>query len=765
MSEQAGRPARVQEALDFFRTVEDAEHDQRAREQEALQFQVPEYAWTDDVKQARQAQTVNGIPLPARPMISIPWLDQPIQLNLNAERRAHLGVQVHALTEDASDDTAEVMRDLYRTIEVDSRAGLARSWGHERSVKAGRGAYRVLKVYDPSGGHPSDQKLVIKRILDQGRAYFDPFAQEPDFSDGERALVVDDVPWRTYQRLYPESTLASYTDSEFEGLGSETDAWMSGDTEESRKIRVAEFFYVEHRRETVRWTDAEGQPQSRPDDRRQVKWCKLNAIEILEEGEWEGELIPLIPTIGRELIPFQGQRRWEGMYGPQKDAVRLANYAASAAIETSALEPKAPFDVDPEEIEGLESWWQQANLRNFPYLPRRKFLHGQVMAPVQRIQADTSKLQVNVMLLQQAKDFIHTGTGAFEPTLGQETRNVKSGRMTLALQQQHEEGNSNWLDNLSEISMTLEARIIIEMMPFVYDRPGRIARLLDLENTPRMVMLNQPFVAGPDGRPQPIKPGEQVAGAKHYNLRTGKYGVTVSIGKGYKSRVEQGQDQLGQLFQAEPQLFQLLGDLWLKFTDFPGHMEAAERIKKMLPPQLQQDQGPEAAAQQATALKAQVQQLTAQLQQAVEYVKTEQAKHAAQVQIAGIKAETDKVIAEANNATKVLVARITAAKDALDADMAAKEELLATGLQHAHEATEAEKDRQHERATLDQQHRIATAQAQQDTLHQGALAEQAHGQALEAGDASHRQALEQGEQAGQQQLEQLAATPQPATTP
>jgi hypothetical protein len=101
------------------------------------------------VKDTRKAQTIDGIiVLPERPSLSIPTLDQPIQLALNQERQAHLGVQVHPLTEDADDDTAEVLQGLYRRIETDSRADLARSWAHERAVKCGRGWYRVNKVMD-----------------------------------------------------------------------------------------------------------------------------------------------------------------------------------------------------------------------------------------------------------------------------------------------------------------------------------------------------------------------------------------------------------------------------------------------------------------------------------------------------------------------------------------------------------------------------------------------------------------------------------------
>jgi hypothetical protein len=91
----------------------------------------------NDVKDQRKPQLVGGVAIPQRPMLSIPSLDHPIQLVLNAEKAAHLGIGIHPLSDEADDDTAEVMQGLYRRIEVESRAGLARSWAFERAVKAG----------------------------------------------------------------------------------------------------------------------------------------------------------------------------------------------------------------------------------------------------------------------------------------------------------------------------------------------------------------------------------------------------------------------------------------------------------------------------------------------------------------------------------------------------------------------------------------------------------------------------------------------------
>lgn len=753
------------QALDRFRLAIEAEQQQRLREVEDLQFQVPELQWPDEARNQRQAQIVNGIPVPARPMLSIPMLDQPIQLVLNQERQAHLGVTVHPLNTDANDDTAEVLQGLYRTIERDSRAQLARSWAFERATKCGRGVYRVLTEYEPwqDGDDPGskwDQCIKIRRILRQESVHLDPFAQEPDWSDGEWAFVTEWLPKAKYERLYGASSLVDADSSDLLGVDQDAPSWIKGD-KESLAYLVAEYWWTTFEEETV--VDGD---RTRTIQRPTVHCRKMNGIEWLEEAqEWNGRHIPLIPVIGRELIPFDGARRWTGIIGPNKDSQRLFNYAASGAVEAAALEPKAPFDVDPEEIEGFEGIYQQANTRNFPYLPRRKWLHGQMMPPLARIQGDTSKLQMNAMLLQQAGEFIHSGTGAFEPTLGQQSSSAKSGRAVLALQQQHDQGNSNWLDNLADISMTYEAKVVLDLIPKIYDRQGRVAQVLDLEGNTSPVMLNSAYREDPQTkRPTPMPPPmpgmppqANQQDVKHYDLSKGRYGVSVTVGKAYNTRLEEGQDKMGQLFQAEPELFKILGDLYLQFSDFPGHLEAAERMKKMLPPQLQ-DQ-PDQAASQVPQLKAQLQQLSQVAQQQQTYIQNEQAKHDAQLKMTEMETSAKVEIERMKNATSMAVAEINARAKGVLSQNEAQMESMALGQEHAFQIHEGMKDRAHEQAMGAMQAQQAQQQAAQQSAQDQAATQQQGDLASQQSAQDHGQALAQGQQAADQAAAQQAMQP------
>jgi len=464
----------IEQALHRFRVGTDADDAQRRREVSALRFQVPALAWPDDVKEQRKPQIVGGVALPQRPMLSIPSLDQPIQLTLNAERAAKLGIHIHPISEEADDETADVIQGLYRRIEVDSRASLARTWAYERAVKCGRGYYRVLTEPDPDAGSPFDQKISIKRILQQASVVLDPFAQEADGSDGEWAFLVQDMPWDTYIRRYPKSQMAAFDADEFSLVGVQTPEWVTGEADSAgRAVRVAEYYRLEYAtRRRVLLDDGsdafddevpEGRIIREGDGSRSVEeqvptlwWSTINAVEELAPAQTlDGRYIPIIPVIGRELIPFEAQRRWVGIIEPNIDAARLLNYSASSAVELASLESKAPYLMVEGQEEGHEQEFQLANVRNFPYLRYKNVsLNGTPAPPPQRTQVDTSRLGPSMVLLQQAREFIHQGTGAFESALGQQSQTARSGRSVLALQQQYEQGSSHFLDNLAEISLT-----------------------------------------------------------------------------------------------------------------------------------------------------------------------------------------------------------------------------------------------------------------------------------------------------------------------
>jgi hypothetical protein len=380
--------------------------------------------------------------------------------------------------------------------------------------------------------------------------------------------------------------------------------------------------------------------------------------------------------------------------------------------------------------EGFEVMWKQSNTRNFPTLKVKPVTIAGAPAPLpQRVPIDGSRLSVSMQLLQQADQYIQATTSTFDPSLGRGGSD-RSGRAVMALQQQTDAGTSQYLDNLAAISMTYEAKVILDLIPAVYDRPGRVVQIVKGEEDQSAAIVNLPFFMDPEsGRPRPIPvggipqmpggppppgglvPGLPPVGApsppgmppmgglppmgmppgagpvppgmpfpggngaapmilsppkrKFFDLTTGVYGVSVSVGRSFQTRLDEGAAEIGQILQGNPALLPLIGPLYFRYRDFPGSQEISELLKKErqhMMPWLDEDEGDNVAAltAQLQQLQEQGQQLQAELAKASDYIKTDQAKWAAQAALAQGKADLDVHLQSMKDATTIQVEKLRA---------------------------------------------------------------------------------------------------------
>ena len=661
----------LDEARDRFKLAVDADARQREQEREDLRFQVPEEQWEDSARKARMGDQFT----PPRPTLSITKIDAPVRLTRNLARAAKLGVNVHPISEEADEETAEIIQGLYRRIERDSNATTARMWAFDRALKAGRGFYRVTTAYDEDADETFDQEIRIERILYQDAVYLDPAALQPDWSDGEWAFVTAWVPLPTFKRQYPGAKVST-GDSAIAWEDSQRSApdWVRGGFGKDSAVLIAEYWYKEHETVTVEIGE-----HKRQRDEVRVYVAKITGAEIVEEPTlWNGHYIPIIPVLGSELQPYDERRRFAGMITNAKDGQRLYNYAASSMVEGMALEPKAPFIGVEGQFEGHEAQWLQANTRNFPYLEYRpRDLNGTPAPPPQRAQVDGTRMNLAVMALREADGFIQSTTAVHEPSLGRLSKDERSGRAILALQQQADTSNGDYISNLAEVAMAYEARVVLDLMPAIYDRPGRITRIIRGDDQKsESVALNAPFVAE-EGRPRVVPQGTK--GAKTYDLAAGRYGLDVDIGRSYRTRLQEGDEALTRIVEARPDMMEVFGDIWFQFRDHPGANEISKRlakIREMKYPGLGEGEGgqmpPEQIQAQAQAMKQENEALKQHLQAAGQAIQTDQAKQQAQL----MKAQMDgqAALAKAQMDQQTALAKVQMEIASKEAIAAAQEE-------------------------------------------------------------------------------------------
>lgn len=688
----------LEQALIRWKFASEAEQNQRSQEIDDLSFQIPDNQW---IPAARDKRDKAG-----RPRVSISKIDQPIQRVLNQERSAHLGVNIHAISEDSSDDTAEVIQGLYRAIERDSVARQARRWAYHRGVLAGRGYWRVSKVYDEESGNPFDQKIVIEQIYYQNSVIFDPASTRQDRSDANYCFVESWVDEDTYKLEFGREE--PVTALEFEDMNNRAPGWTEY-RDGKRSFRIVEYWYKEVEKETIvllkdgRAVAAKeapegkimkhprsGAPMRREKSVTKVKFAKISGRDVKDEQDWDGQYIPIIPFIARELQPFDGQRWAVGLINHSKDGQRFFNYAVSTYLERMGQEPKAPIVGYVGQFEGLEEEWDALNTENISRLevnPVTDKATGAVLPLPQRMQIDLSGVSLAGQAMQVADGLIQSTTTVYDAGLGRLTEDTRktSGRALLALQQESDVSTSDFMDQYS-LAIAHEARVILDLLPYVYDRPGRVARILRGDSDKHeTVMLNKPYTMQ-GGKPTPVNPearpslGQSLMTALgrgpapqpaplNYDLTKGRYGVEVKVGKSYATRLEHGAEFMQAVLEKMPQFLPILGDILFRYRDDPGAKEIADRLVKLREKTMPGlgETGPEGQMppeQMQAALEAQkqqIEQMGMQMQMMAKELENDRLKHQTTLQKAQMDNTSRERESARDNQTAIIVAKIQAA--------------------------------------------------------------------------------------------------------
>lgn len=594
------------EAREFLRLSMDAESTNRQEALADLRF-VSGEQWPVEMQNSRN--------LEARPCLTINLMDGYCRQVSNQQRQQRPRIKVHAVSSLAEKKIADVIEGLVRHIEVNSDADTAYDTAFDYAVKMGWGYWRVVTDYIREDSF--DQDIYLQAIENPFTVYFDPNSVLPDGSDQEKCLVTDLISKEEFRWKYPGADDGS--NFQFSGAGDDSAEWVT-----KEDIRVAEFFRVTQvksnivmlsNRETV-WAD-ELPPEGllkkaglaivgdRSSFKRQVKWAKVTGMETLEERDWPGRWIPIIPTYGN-LVVIGSRRKRFGIVRYGKDPARMVNYWNTAATESIALAPKAKWTLAAGQDEGYENEWARANLSSVPILHfNQTDVMGQPAPPPQRIQPEPPPVGM-LQALQIATGNLREVIGVNDPAM-RVNGNV-SGKALNAEKQQSDNSTFHYYDNLTR-SIKHTGRIILDLIPKIYDSE-RVSRIIGDDGQPDMIVIN--------GRKTTAE-GEVIEN----NVTVGQYDVIMDTGPGYNSKRLEAVDAMAPLMQNE-ELMKVIGDLYFRNSDFPGAEVIADRLAAQNPlAQIDEKSDiPPAVQMQMKQMQQMVQQLQQQLQAAEQTLKT-----------------------------------------------------------------------------------------------------------------------------------------------
>lgn len=640
------------EALEHFKLSEEAESENRKAWIDDVRFARLGEQWPDGVKRQRE---IDG-----RPCLTINRMPAMLRQVVNDARQNKPAIKVHPVDSGAKRETAEILNGLIRNIEYTSNADVAYDTALDHAVTGGFGYFRIDVDY--ACDDEFDLDIKICRIANPLTVYGDENSTAADSSDWNKAFITE-----------------LYTESEFEKRwkGAEKSNWESSYRDlpdgwrDNELVRVAEWWtreevpakllklsdgmvlYVEEYMRIKDILDAQGITVvgERDTKTNKVKQKIISGAEVLEENEWAGKYIPIVPVYGDEVM-VEGKRHWISLTRWAKDPQQMFNYWRTASTELVALAPKAPYLGPKGAFNTDANKWATANNVSYSYIeydgakmPERQPFAGPPAGALQEA--------------LNASDDMKSTMGIYDAALGARS-NETSGRAILQRQRESDTATFNYIDNLSR-AIRHAGRVMVDLIPKVYNAP-RIIRVIHEDGSNESVPINQPFTPDQAKSPQAQayeagKTQETVDGlTRIYDVTTGKYDVTCEAGPSFSTKREEAAAQMMELGRMFPPMMQVAGDLLVKNLDWPGADDIADRLKAMLPPQLQ-GQSPQVMQmrqqmqqmdQMAKQAVGQLNQQIAQLQQQLQQEKSHDAQAMLQADIDRKKLEIDEYNAVTN---------------------------------------------------------------------------------------------------------------------
>lgn len=515
-----------------------------------------------------------------RPMLTINKLPQFVRQVTNDLRQADLAIKTSPVDDKSDPELSRIFNGLIRQIQYQSSATHVYAGAAEHQVACGIGWFRITTEY--TDDTTFEQEIRIKGIPNPLSVYCDPAAVEIDRADAKWIVVTTEIPVESFKEQYPDASTA-----EIEAPTDYTSSlhWFGDET-----VRVAEYWRKKPKKLTLVQTpqgEAIDITDMKPDMRRMMgvdamkqRIVNSHIVEMfLVSGgdilggpyQWAGKHIPIVPVVGAE-IPLEKMRYRFGMVRFARDPQQMYNYNRTAATESIALAPKAPFLVTPAMIGPFKSQWDTANLKNRPYLLYNIDTEAPGVMPRREHPPETP-----VAFMQEAErasDDIKATTGIHDASLGAQG-NETSGKAILARQREGDVSNYHYSDNL-ERALHYAGRILIDLIPKVYDSE-RVVRIMGDDDEEEFIPINKVMYAE-DGIPQMVN-----------DLSVARFDVRVTIGPSYSTRRQETANSVLEFLRVYPDAAPLVGDIVAKNLDFEGSEEVAKRLRNAVPPQILAD--------------------------------------------------------------------------------------------------------------------------------------------------------------------------------
>lgn len=591
-------------------------------------------------------------------------------------------------------DTADLIEGLIRETEYRSNATTA--YATAGKYVAASGVSYIELSTEFASDISFEQRLRIDSVEDPNQVFFDPTARRANREDSTWAgklkmyskaeYMMNFGSTRKVLKKGPGNMVGWIQDAMgIPGELAQIKEWTGGG---EGPFFVAEFYLVEVKMVKLRLysdnvarfddEDSEGAtPVQREDGsserdvpRRTIKKYVVDALEILDETEWPGTLIPIFPVLGPEVY-IDGKLHRLSLISGAMDAQAALNYALASAIEIAGLIPRSPWIGPAGTFD--DARWETANSEAWAYLEYTPVLipdpagGSQLAAPPTRNTWEAS-LQWCLALATYLSDTIKATTGIFDPSLGAQ-KGDQSGKAIEQLRSESTTGNFSYADNLHRAISAMYQQMCV-IFPKIYSGQ-RAVTIVKPDTSHEQQLINQLFPIEHQGKKGP-------------NLMLGQFSVRAKAGPSFDTRQEAAIEALSEFFKVDPTTLQVPGVAAHYLRLIGQGNPTVEGMADLLDPQGTQDMKPEQLAGKLAQAQAIIQKLQMQNNQLAQAIASKLPDIALR----------DKINLR-DNITKIHVAEVNASKDADRQAAEIQAEQMAQVLDMAHEAAINTAEAQH----------------------------------------------------------------------
>lgn len=569
---------KVKDLLDQFSHDVAADKPNRDMQMDDLEAYVGVGQWDELDRKAREAEE--------RPVLEQNQLPKYARQTIGDIREAEPSIKVVPDGDGADKDTARIYNGIIRQAQKRAEVSKPVIIAAEAAVICGIGNFRVVTGYQRD--NPFHQEIGLEAIHNPLAVVWDANAREVTRADAKHVFVREAITRKAFKDKYKGAREDSFSGDEHD-LGNHYQ-WTTKDT-----VTVAEYFEVgtekapyalldngsvvrldrlpdRIKRDEVNNVlfDIISQQSMRiteikDGDARKVTWNKMTGLEVLEKRDWLTGDIPVIAVVG-EQIHFHDRTVRVSLIRYAKAAQKIYNYGVNAQLEMAMNAPKAPYLLGTSQLpdgKGAELW-AAAHKGNKPYLIYNDAKNGSRPMREPGPQPSTA---LQAIIFQAAEDLKST-TGIYDAALGNRS-NETSGVAIMSRQREADVGTNLFSDNL-EASLTHAGRIMIDLIPRIYDSERKL-RLPTDDGSDEEVEINKRRMEG--GMATVIN-----------DLTVGRYGLAVKIGPSATTKRQEALQGMERILSGSPQMLAQFFDLWVEKMDFPGADAFAKRARKLLPP-------------------------------------------------------------------------------------------------------------------------------------------------------------------------------------